>query len=323
MAIRIIEGVPGSGKTYYAVRHLAKTYFKKNEDGVYLLNKPCVLITNIEGFVPDHVDLDAEIKKAGGVETFFSIDYQRTYKDQYFDKIVYILDEAQMKFRKGARNLQEVYSYFEYHRHWGQDIYLVTQNTRKLPPDIVQLVENIIVAAPRIRSILGEFKYKWMDGNTIMKREAFKPSSAVFALYSSMDEEETEKIKNPIMRTVALALVGSITVLGLGYWFFTSRWSQASPVPSSKNTISTGSGKVVPVRSPGSSAPLVADYSNFVHFVPLSIIEQLNFDGLTNLYFVWQGDFFLKQDFPYPVVKIGRRWYAQLDGIIYSFIFNE
>ncbi len=205
MAIRIIEGVPGSGKTYYAVRHLAKHYFSKQKDGSYELSKPCTLITNIDSFQPDHLSLQDEIKHAGGVEHFFSFDYQEKFKEGK-EQLVYIIDEAQRFFRKGQRNLNDVFSYFEYHRHWGQDIYLVTQNARKLPPDIVYLTEYLIVAAPRTRSILGEFKYKWVSEGEIIKREGFRPDQGVFSLYKSMDIGESEKIKNPVMKTVYIVL---------------------------------------------------------------------------------------------------------------------
>ena len=323
MAIRIIEGVPGSGKSYYAVRHLAKTYFKKDAEGVYQLDKPCILITNINSFKPDHVDLDSEIRKAGGVEVFFSLDYQRDYKDIYENKIVYVVDEAQMKFRKGVRNLADVYSYFEYHRHWGQDIYLVTQNTKKLPPDIVLLVENIIVAAPRIRSIAGEFKYKWMDGNTVMKREAFKPSKAVFALYKSMEAEETEKIKNPMMKTVALALFASAVILISGYWFFQTRWASAGEKQKEENQSKMDQqNDIVPVSGQRIAADPFPISSLLVHFIPLNTIEEFTPKGIKVL-FIWQNDIFTMNSFPYPTVMIGGQWYAQLDADVYSFIFNE
>jgi len=82
MAIRIIEGVPGSGKTYYAVRHVAKTFFTKKKDGSYVLTKPCTLITNIDSFQPDHISLQDEIKNAGGVEHFFSYAYQENSRKE-------------------------------------------------------------------------------------------------------------------------------------------------------------------------------------------------------------------------------------------------
>ena len=75
MAIRIIDGKIGSGKTYYAVKHLVDNYFVY-QDGEYLLNKECQIITNIDSFHLESLDLIEEIKKAGSVHEFFSIEYQ-------------------------------------------------------------------------------------------------------------------------------------------------------------------------------------------------------------------------------------------------------
>lgn len=78
MAIRIIQGVPGSGKTYYAVKHLADNYFERQQDGRYELVKPCTIITNIDSFKPAHIALQDAIKDAGGVKKYFTESYQKS-----------------------------------------------------------------------------------------------------------------------------------------------------------------------------------------------------------------------------------------------------
>ena len=82
---------------------------------------------------------------------------------------------------------------------------MITQNSKKLPPDLVLLTEYIIDAAPRSRSVIGEFKYKWLSDGEILKREGFRPDKGIFELYKSMDLKETEKISNPVMRTFWIA----------------------------------------------------------------------------------------------------------------------
>ncbi len=325
MAIRIIEGVPGSGKTYYAVRHLAKHYFNKQKDGSYELSKPCTLITNIDSFQPDHLSLQDEIKDAGGVENFFSYDYQERYKEGK-DPIVYILDEAQRFFRKGQRNLAEVYSYFEYHRHWGQDIYLVTQNSKKLPPDIVYLVEYIIVAAPRTRSILGELKYKWISEGEIIKREGFRPDQGVFALYKSMDVGESEQIKNPIMKTVYITLVIVVVVVFAGYKFFTSKWSSVSPANATPITNENNLSSVPVTATPRGSQPSIPLPPGIEVLIPLNTVTNYEERGSrikVDMNFLWQGEFYNFASFPYPLIKSNGRWFTILDKSIFDMIFTE
>ncbi len=325
MAIRIIEGVPGSGKTYYAVRHLAKHYFKQQKDGSYELSKPCTLITNIDSFQPDHLSLQDEIKHAGGVEHFFSFDYQEKYKEGK-EQLVYIIDEAQRFFRKGQRNLNEVFSYFEYHRHWGQDIYLVTQNARKLPPDLVYLTEYLIVAAPRTRSILGEFKYKWISEGEIIKREGFRPDQGVFNLYKSMDVGESEKIKNPVMKTVYIVLTIVVLVVFSGYKFFTSKW-QPDHNQKSIHLESIKSTDTVPVNvsgrvSPTSPTPKI-DYEVFIPLNFLTQFSELNGHLKTTFLFVWKHKFYSYSSFPYPLKRFDRQWFAVLDKSIFDLTFND
>lgn len=244
MAIRIIQGVPGSGKTYYAVKHLANNYFEKQLDGRYELIKPCTIITNINAFVPDHIQLSDVVKSAGGVKNFFTEEYQREFTAQQEHQLIYIIDEAQKFFRKSARDLNDVYTYFEIHRHLGHDIYLITQNAKKLPTDLVVLTEYIIDAAPRSRSVIGEFKYKWLSDGEILKREAFKPDDGIFALYKSMDAKESEKIKNPVMRTVYLVMFLTSAILFAGFMYFKQSWYKphsdalvAAPVQSTKASL--------------------------------------------------------------------------------------
>ena len=224
MAIRIIQGVPGSGKTYYAVRHLAENYFERQQDGRYELIKPCTIITNIDSFQPEHVSLQAACKEAGGFKEFFTEEYQRQYSAQFEHQIIYLIDEAQKLFRKNARDLNDVFTYFELHRHLGHDIYLITQNAKKLSPDLVLLTEYIIEAAPRSRSVIGEFKYKWLSDGEVLKREGFRPDEGVFALYKSMDVAESEKISNPVMKTFWMVIFVCAAVIGLGVYFFKSAW---------------------------------------------------------------------------------------------------
>ena len=74
MAIRIIEGCIGSGKTYYAVWHILTNYFKW--DGLtdnYIVKNPdghVLVYSNIEKFLLSD-SLDERLKDAGGLDKFF------------------------------------------------------------------------------------------------------------------------------------------------------------------------------------------------------------------------------------------------------------
>lgn len=310
MAIRIIEGVPGSGKSYYAVKHLADQYFEKQEDGRYELVKPVTIITNIDSFQPDHLDLKILVKNAGGVKDFFAELYQKHLTDCIGGQIVYIIDEAQKYFRKGARDLDDVYSYFEYHRHFGHDVYLITQNARKLPPDIACLSEYLIVAAPRTRSVIGEFKYKWLSDGELLKREGFRPDPGIFSLYKSMDQKESEKIKNPVMRTAGMTILAVLFVIGGGIYYFKVKWlgagSTATPAPSvaaTSHAITPNS--AISPASPVSSPPAAKQK------YPLSSTSVWIGDQ-ESVFILHKGRFIALGNFPWPIEKSMGTYWAEL-----------
>ena len=305
MAVRIIEGVPGSGKTYYAVHHVADTYFEKQSDGRYELVKEVEIITNIDSFQPEHLDLKVLIKDAGGVKHFFAESYQKELTQKIGKPIVYIIDEAQKYFRKGARDLDDVYSYFEYHRHFGHDVYLITQNSKKLPPDIALLCEYIIVAAPRTRSVLGEFKYKWLSDGELLQREAFRPDSGVFALYKSMDSKESEKIKNPIMRSAGLAILAVLCVFAGGIYYFKVKWLSGAP-PSASPQLSRQSVSSSSANPSGPGLPVSGTIKKMIS----STVVTLN--GQDFVFLVHKGRFITVEKFPWPVEKNMGSWWADL-----------
>lgn len=359
MALRVIDGVPGSGKTFYAVWHLALNYFKKDDKtGVYELSRDCIIITNIDGFKPDHINLNEEIDKAGAlalekiessdlsdrqkeaardkldpVAEFFSYEYQEQYKEGK-PQIVYVIDEAQRFFRKGLeRALREkrVFDYFEYHRHWGQDIYLVTQNVKKLPSDIVYLPEYIITSLPRVRSIGIGFKYHWISSGEVIKKEVRRPDQGVFALYKSMDVAESEKITNPMLKTIGYALLAAVAICYLGYWYFTSKVDRGyakvdelkGPAVSS-DTVSQPpavGGSYIPVGEPR-TRPAEKE-TPYIVYVPLSSITRLSRSRqrLEWLY-VWRGNLIPARDFPHDTIyKAGQR-FAVIDYDMFDFLFN-
>jgi zona occludens toxin (predicted ATPase) len=371
MAIFVIEGVPGSGKTYYAVWMLLLRYFKRiptytklqtlffflrpKEKPAYVLDKDCVLITNIDQLQLAHVDLKAEIAQAGDlaraailsdvtitskqrdtkldkldpVAEFFSFDYQEEYRHRYDDKpIVYLVDEAQRFFRKGMdRVLRErgVFDYFEYHRHWGHDIFLVTQNVKKLPPDIVYLPEYIISAVPRSRSIGFGFKYRWVSSGEVINTETLRADKEVFAVYQSMEAEETEKISNPLVRKIIFTGLASVFIMYFGISYLVGRlWYPDSASPAEVvQPVDSSPARVhnsfIPIGSARSSLPPPPRY---VVFIPLSKITRYANNDEKSLY-VWRGHLIPPANFPHKTVYFSGQRYAVLDYELFEFMFSN
>jgi zona occludens toxin (predicted ATPase) len=239
--ITLITGVPGGGKTYLAVKHLLDQYYEYDKkEHEFKKKKEVTIITNIEDFQLDHINLDEEIERQLGYELekvkkeeditdreklfdlekrlsldrvryFFNEAHQEFVKEKY-GSVIYVIDECQKYFDyRFARNKwsREVYNFFEVHRHFGMDIFLITQNARKLTTDIRVLSEKEIRALPRSLNLMGELKYnEYING---MKANAapkvVRPNKRVFGLYKSMSMQETEKIKSPIRRFLIVGLI--------------------------------------------------------------------------------------------------------------------
>lgn len=217
MAIRLITGIPGSGKTYFAVKHLADNYCTYDkESNEYTLKKDVTIITNIDSLILPHINLDEAIKSSGqGVAGFFTVEYQEKISRKY-SSIVYLIDEAQRWFPRRNKLTSDTWYYFEYHRHLGHDVYIVTLDRKLVAENITLLVEYEIRAAKRLTSIMGELRYLVKSDGEIIDRKSIKPLKSVFNLYKSMDGKETEKIKNPL-RKIAIALIIAILFCG---WIF-------------------------------------------------------------------------------------------------------
>ena len=212
MAIRIIEGSIGSGKTYYVVWHILTNYFKWDglTDNYIVKNsdKPVVVYSNIDKFILSE-SLDDRIKDAGGLDKFFHADYQKEFcRDR---KIIYLIDEAQGPFYFHRKFYNpSVFYFFQYHRHFGCDIYLITQDTDTLSKELRNLAEYHIKALRRTFSFLGEFKYFFSTGGydpEVFKKKTLKPKKEIFSLYSSMSQEEVEQLPSASRRYVIMVVI--------------------------------------------------------------------------------------------------------------------
>jgi len=211
MAIRIITGKPGSGKTFYAVKHLRDKYYK-NKNGAWIKDNNITIISNIKNLTLKHKNLEEILKSEDvTIHEFFTVTYQKKYTEN--KNVVYFIDECQQYFDKRFYN-KEVFYYFQTHRHLGHDIYLITQNIQLIPIQIKEVAEIEIHAVPRNISFFGEFKYTIKSNNEAIDKELLKKDNRIFRLYTSFSRKENERIKNPLVKYVgiafALLLIASI-----------------------------------------------------------------------------------------------------------------
>jgi len=229
MGLYGICGVPGSGKTYWAVHHLVTKYYDWNKlHGEFIKRFQVEIVTNIDELKLDHFSLDEMIARAGGVEKFFNVEYQRKNILSKMGRVVYIVDEAGKYFPKGFKDEAVLY-FFQYHRHLGIDIYLISSGFEGLSPGLLRLLEFRLQAKERSRRVFSEMRYvKFLGadraGNSILKKD-----SRIFALYRSMDVVEIERVpsvtRKYVLMTVIILICGALLVR-----YVMSKWSKNSIV---------------------------------------------------------------------------------------------
>jgi hypothetical protein len=220
MAIRLIQGKIGSGKTYYAVNHVLKSYYTWSDELDSWVPKEkdvdVRIYTNIKNMKLGE-DLDKFIADAGGLSTFFDNKYQETFCMN--SNVIYIIDEAQSGnyFHRKFYDVN-VFLFFQMHRHLGCDIYLITQDVRCLARELQQLAEYVIKAVRRSNSIGKSFTYKFYSGDECFKTKRIKQDQKVFGMYRSMIIGEGEKIKSIPFKHI-LIFVGLVVCAGLIFRF--------------------------------------------------------------------------------------------------------
>lgn len=315
MAIRIIDGKPGSGKSFYAVNHLLKNYYKEDRE-IFIPDKEITLISNIDGLKLKHIDLKTIASQYGGYDVFFSHKTQEQLKEKY-GNIIYVIDEAQKLFRKNYKN-DDVFFWFEYHRHLGQDIYLLVQNIKKLAFDIHVLAEYSVYACPRIRSMAGEFRYKWMDENTVIKTETIRPKKKIFAQYKSMNLKETEKIRNPVMKSFVITVLVVFCLWGIASKFMLGGRLWKSNEAKETNQIEQETSKspesIPDSRYNDAPTPMPEQpiSENSFYVKQLDVIRTIYNDYYVGILVVYENDIIPLSDYPYETFTRGRKIYAKI-----------
>ena len=160
--IQLIEGPPGSGKSYFAMNYLVGfTEFDAlyNE---YILREDVLIITNIEGLKIKHWSL-AHVLKDKSLEEFFSIkNFEAIQQKTKKTHIILVIDEAHELFPSGFKDMN-IYNFFAYHRHIGLDILMMTQGIDSLTKMFNPLLEYIVKATPRSKKVARSFGYRYCD----------------------------------------------------------------------------------------------------------------------------------------------------------------
>ena len=314
--IRLIVGLPGSGKTYFAVHEILSINFNFDREFYrYVPKDPDLTIfTNIDNLKLPCVSLPLYLKSRNlTVEQFFTVDFQKRLLEKY-KKIIYLIDEAQKYFPKKFYN-EDVFFFFQYHRHLGIDIYLITQSSSLLPTHITSLVEYEIQAVRQTNRFRNIFQYKLVSNGEVIGRKSLKADKLIFSLYTSFVSDSPLSSRNPAPLRKYIFLFSFLILLAVvSFYFFihsffpTSKSSHNKSFNSSKSSV-----KLSTVSHSSSTLPS----SNFHKSHTVSRRAPVNSVAHTRKYSFWPGvspvkkvnyNYIPKPLDKYIVVKIGGVW---------------
>ena len=236
--ITVVYGVPGSGKTYYAVWFIKKRALIDGD--IFLrVREDVILITNLKLNLDSHENY-IYIEDIKDFAKYLDVDFWRANFALLQGKKVYIvIDECQLFFYH-YKDDQRVLFFLQYHRHLSVDILLITQTPKSLPAKIFELSEFLIEAVPKSVNPFhfGRFKsFRYrvlhpLDRGIVLRRFHLAFDVVVFHLYSDMIykfEEGEEKTTNAFTRYYLF--VASFVLLAVfSMFFFLSRvFSPSSP----------------------------------------------------------------------------------------------
>ena len=209
MAINTITGKPGAGKTYLSILLLLDRYYHKVKGSWEIKDPSVTVITDINELQLPSIDLKEYCRQAGiTYSQFFTPDYQKDFTATN-GKCVYVLDECQAFIGRRFKDTQTIL-YFDTHRHYDAEIFLISQDQFKICKEITALSEFEYRAISKTLSLTGELKYNILQSGEIIGRKATRPKKEIFSLYRSAIAHNQHVKKNKIYFYIAAMVIISI-----------------------------------------------------------------------------------------------------------------
>lgn len=249
--ITLVDGLMGSGKSYYAVH-----YIHSKKDEYYHI------YTNIDGFkfsdnikplqfswllgILDDLKLiyDDESKSDQDLwDYLYSIGFLNSNVKEEIKPVLIVLDEAHNEF--DAKNNLLTW-FITYHRHLFIDAIFITQTYTLIHYSYHKLFENILHAIPASKQLFT-FKFKYQkhiklpisDGKfgTYSGDIYLKKDPSVFALYQSGDKVRSKSfVKKYLYYLVGFAVLALFGFFYVLYTFTSKVEPVRSVTPSSSNS---------------------------------------------------------------------------------------
>ena len=235
--INFLVGVPGSGKTYYAVNYIYNNYILKDTDSH--------LYTNIAMFKFDlsdkfyQFDFDNFYSSLEILFNMYSSNYSEDdlvlkAKELNIFKADFVIDEAHNFFDKDNKIL---IWFLTYHRHLYCNVFLITQNLLLIHYKYKYLAEFFIKSKNSSISFMSSkyFYYTFFSDDKLTEKvevKKIKKDKKVFALYASADSVKSKNFFNKFF--IYFIVLSFFTILG--FFFLSHLFSSDSSLDSKNNS---------------------------------------------------------------------------------------
>lgn len=220
--ITLFSGIPGSGKTYKMVAELSrakdKFYVVHNIDGLqegYLGE----FGVNFVDYCNGKNDLGVKMEVIDFLSKEYQIGYCEAIREKYDRSCLVIIDEAHEWFSSHSKTLR---LWLSYHRHLGQEIWLVAHRSTNLPSVYRSFIEvEYRAKSSSFIGIPGRFGYSRILGGQRVGYVTEKKNKKIFALYKSQMIETEKKRKFPMFFPIIIimVLIGAAFYILLPQWF--------------------------------------------------------------------------------------------------------
>ena len=236
--ITLLEGTPGSGKSYYAVADYLLPWLRAGRR----------LYVAVDGFYLDRLAL-FEGRPLPELQKQITLWTDRHAIPSLLLTIepgsAVCLDEAQTIFRAREKVPGEILRWLETHRHYGVDLLLMAQDYRQLTSGVTRLVESTIKFRRMERFGMRRRFQGFVRGNPeetdVIRTLIGRYEPKIYAYYSSyatggITEERRMKtiMSSPLLIIGLIGLMGALGFIGWGTWFSGTKPSAAQlPAPPS------------------------------------------------------------------------------------------
>jgi len=231
--ITLLIGVPGSGKTYFAVNELVKYAKNATYKNIY---------TNINGLKIDDLNkLNDKVKFHRFDYDLFYDEVEKEYKffldnpkiedydkqvkkegilKDYYDSLI-IIDEAQMYLLPTDPNKRFV----TYHRHYKIDMLYITQAKHLLDKIFLINIEKLIVAVPPAKRFLNSgFRYFFYPSSKEFRKDLYaKETLFLKNKISYYYDSGSNKLSKSVFLKFFTPIIGLFLIAYLPYYYYTSK----------------------------------------------------------------------------------------------------